>query len=119
MALPDKRFDGRSRDAVEEAGGYLRSLNNGAISTKFACDILWRMHAEAVKCGGIPSMPGLIHDSSRAMTCAECDASYHLHYDLDAEMSSTLCSILAAEIITARHPDHEQSLALELPKKSF
>jgi hypothetical protein len=62
-------------------------------------------------------MPGLIHDSSRAMTCAECDARYDLHYDLEAEMRSTLCSILAAEIITARHPDHEQSLVLELPEQ--
>ena len=78
---------------------------------------MWLMHAEAVKCGGIPSMPGLIYDSSRAMTCAECDASYHLYYDLDAEMRSTLCSILAAEIITARHPDHEPSLVLELPEQ--
>jgi hypothetical protein len=78
---------------------------------------MWRMYAEAVKCGGIPSMPGLIHDSSRAITCAECDARYDLYYDLEAEMRSTLCSILAAEIITARHPDHKQSLVLELPKK--
>jgi hypothetical protein len=61
-------------------------------------------------------MPGLIHDSSRAISCAECNASYDLHYDLEAEMSSTLCSILAAEIITARHPDHEPTLVLELPE---
>jgi hypothetical protein len=78
---------------------------------------MWRMHAEAVKCGGIPSMPGLIHDRSRAMTCAECDARYDLYYDLEAEMRFTLCSILAAEIITARHPDHEPSLVLELPEQ--
>jgi hypothetical protein len=78
---------------------------------------MWSVHAEAVKCGGIPSMPGLIHDGSRAITCAECHARYDLFYDLEAEMKSTLCSILAAEIITARHPDHEQSLVLELPEK--
>jgi hypothetical protein len=78
---------------------------------------MWRMHAEAVRRGGIPSMPGLIHDSSRAISCAECNASYDLHYDLDAEKSSTLCSILAAEIITARHPDHEPSFVLELPEQ--
>src|SRR5512141_3157676 len=75
------------------------------------------MHAEAVQRGVIPSMPGLIHDSSRAISCAECNASYDLHYDLDAEMRSTLCSILAAEIITARHPDHEPSLILQLPQQ--
>ena len=78
---------------------------------------MWRMHAEAVRRGEIPSMPGLIHDDSRAITCAECNASYDLHYDFDAEMRSTLCSILAAEVITARHPDHEPSLVLELPEQ--
>jgi len=62
-------------------------------------------------------MLGLIHDSSRAITCAECNASYDLHYDFDAEMRSTLCSILAAEIVTARHPDHEPSIVLELPEQ--
>jgi hypothetical protein len=77
---------------------------------------MWRMHAEAVRRGGIPSRPGLIHDTSRAISCAECNANYDLHYDFDAEMSSTLCSVLAAEIITARHPDHEPSLVLELPE---
>lgn len=117
MAIPDGRFEVRYRDAAEDAGGYLRSLNHGSISGKFTCDIMWRMHAEAVKCGGTPSMLGLMHDSSRTMTCAECNASYHLHYDLDAEMRSTLFSLLAAELITARHPDHEQVLVLELSQR--
>jgi hypothetical protein len=74
-----------------------------------------RMHVEAVKRGGIPSKRGLIHDRSRPVTCAECDASYYLYYDREAEMRSTLCSILAAEIITARHPNHKPSIVLELP----
>lgn len=73
------------------------------------------MYIEAVKQGGVPSKPGLIHDSSRPLTCAECDASYHLHYDREAEAKSTVCSILAAEIISARHPDHEERIALDLP----
>jgi hypothetical protein len=74
------------------------------------------MYAEAVKRGSNPSKPGLIFDRGRVMTCAECDVGYHLYYDRDAETKSTLCSILAAEIITARHPDHRQSIVLELPK---
>jgi hypothetical protein len=76
-----------------------------------------RMYAEVVKRGGTPSRAGLIHDSSRALSCAECDVSYYLHYDRDAEMSFTLCSILAVEIISARHPDHEQTIALKLPQQ--
>ena len=73
------------------------------------------MHIEAVKRGGVPSKPGLIHDSSRPLTCAECDASSDLHYDREAETKSTVCSILAAEIISARHPDHEERIVLDLP----
>ncbi len=60
-------------------------------------------------------MLGLFHDSSRAVTCDECGAVYFLYYDCDAELTFTFCSILAAEIITARHPDHEEVVVLELP----
>ena len=74
-----------------------------------------RMHIEAVKRGGVPSKPGLIHDSSRPITCAECDASYHLYYDREGQIRSTLSSILTAEIINARHPDHEERITLDLP----
>lgn len=77
------------------------------------------MHAEAVKQGGIPSRLGLIQDSSRAMTCDECGAAYFLYYDSDAELRFTVCSILAAEIINARHPDHEQVVILELPEQTI
>lgn len=75
------------------------------------------MHAEAVKLGGVSSKPGLIHDNTRTISCAECDASYQLHYDREAETKFTFCSILAAEIITARHPDHERHIVLELPQQ--
>ncbi|HYL16218.1 MAG TPA: hypothetical protein VEV41_24510 [Terriglobales bacterium] len=87
-----------------------------SLKAELPCGIMCRMYAEVVKRGGIPSKPGLIHESGRAMTCAECDASYYLHYDREAEERFTLCSILAAEIITARHPDHEQTIVLELPE---
>ena len=73
------------------------------------------MHIEAVKRGGVPSKPGLIHDRSRPLICAECDASYDLHYDREAESKSTVCSILAAEMISARHPDHEERIAVDIP----
>lgn len=75
------------------------------------------MHAEAVRQGGVPSKPGLAHDASRAMTCDECGAAYFLYYDRDAEPKFTFCSILAAELITARHPDHEQVIVLDLPEQ--
>ena len=74
-----------------------------------------RVYIEAVKRGGVPSRPGLIHDDSRPLACAECDAIYELHYDREAEAKSTLWSILAAEIISARHPNHEQRIAIDLP----
>jgi hypothetical protein len=77
------------------------------------------MHAEAVRQGGVPSKPDLIHDASRVMTCDECEVAYFLYYDCDAEPTYTYCSILAAELITARHPDHEQVIVLELPEQTI
>jgi hypothetical protein len=77
------------------------------------------MHAEAVRQGGVPSKPDLIHDASRVMTCDECDVAYSLYYDRDAEPTYTYCSILAAELITARHPNHEQAIVLELPEQTI
>ena len=115
MALPGKRVDLRKEIKVEGADAPLRSLNSAYEDT--IDGIMPRMHIEVVKQGGVPSKSGLIHDSSRTMTCAECDVSYHLYYDREGEMRSTLSSILAAEIINARHPNHEQRFALELPVK--
>src|SRR5438067_13935806 len=78
---------------------------------------LWHnapMRAEAVKDGAIPSKPGLKHDSRQVLTCGECGLKYRLHYDLEAEISFTLYSVLANEIITARHPHHDSNVTLEL-----
>jgi hypothetical protein len=72
------------------------------------------MYAEAVKHNSMPSKPGLKHDNSHVVTCGECGVKYHLHYDRQAESSFTFCSILATEIITARHPDHDRNVILEL-----
>lgn len=72
------------------------------------------MRAEAVKDGAIPSKPGLKHDSRQVLTCGECGLKYRLHCDLEAEISFTLYSVLAKEIITARHPHHDSNVTLEL-----
>jgi hypothetical protein len=74
------------------------------------------MHAEAVKSGAIASKTGLIEDSNRVLTCPECDVRYHLHYDREAEPTFPFCSVLASEIITARHPDHGNNIVLQLPE---
>ena len=71
------------------------------------------MHAEAVRHDAMPSKPGLLHDE-RPVRCGECDVKYDLHYDSEAEASITLCSILADEIVTARHPEHSGNVVLDL-----
>ncbi len=70
------------------------------------------MHAEAVKIGARPSKIDLMHDARRALNCEECDARYYLYYDNDAEGSFTHWSLLAEEIITARHPQHTDNVVL-------
>jgi len=72
------------------------------------------MHAEAVRYGAMPSKEGLIQDISHPAICAECSIKYHLYYDDEAEPSATLCSILADEIVTARHPEHSNNVVLDL-----
>ena|SRR5882762_5138706 len=72
------------------------------------------MHAEAVRHDAMPSKRGLLRDESRPVKCGECDVKYYLHYDRAAEASITLCSILADEIVTARHPEHSGNVVLDL-----
>lgn len=72
------------------------------------------MHAEAVRHDAIPSKQGLLFDESHPVKCAECNVKYYLHYDSEAESSFTFCSILAEEIVTARHPDHSGNVVLDL-----
>jgi hypothetical protein len=71
------------------------------------------MHAEAVKLGARPSKFGLMSDAHCAVNCEECDVRYRLHYDTDAEGSVTHWSLVAREIITARHPDHTDIVVLD------
>ena len=75
------------------------------------------MHAEAVKLGARPSKFGLRSDAHRTMKCEECDVCYRVHYDGDAEGSVTHWSLLAQEIITARHPDHSDNVVLNQLEK--
>jgi hypothetical protein len=62
----------------------------------------------------MPSKRGLKHDSGEVLACAECGLKYRLHCDGQAEMFFTFCSVLASEIITARHPHHDSNVTLEL-----
>lgn len=73
------------------------------------------MYAEAVKQGATPSKPGLLYDAGHPLTCDECDVKYYLYYDGEAEPSFTSLSLLAGELITARHPHHRNNILLELP----
>lgn len=75
------------------------------------------MHAEGVKVGLRPSRLGLMHDARKVLNCEECDARYELYYDSDAERSFTYWSLLGQEIITARHPHHTDSVALDEVEK--
>lgn len=72
------------------------------------------MHAEAVRSDAMPSKRGLLRDEGRPVTCGECEVRYYLHYDTEAEPSVTFCSILADEIVTARHPDHSSYIVLDV-----
>ena len=62
----------------------------------------------------MPSKPGLKHDSRQVLACGECRLKYRLHCDRQAELSFTLYSLIANEIITARHPHHDTNVVLEL-----
>ena len=76
------------------------------------------MHAEAVRYVRCRSKRGLLHDESRPVKCDECNVRYYLHYDRYAEASVTFCSILADEIVTARHPDHSGNVVLDLAART-
>jgi hypothetical protein len=67
------------------------------------------MHAEAVKYGATPLQLGLMHDVGHPLLCDECETEYYLYYDREAQASFTSLSLLAREIITARHPDHREA----------
>jgi hypothetical protein len=76
------------------------------------------MHAEAVKTGNRPSRFGLMHDAHKTLNCGECEAQYHLYYDSDAKELFTHWSLVAQEIITARHPHHTDTVDLDRVEKS-
>lgn len=63
--------------------------------------------------GARPSTIELMHDARSTLNCEECGARYQLYYDPEAEGSFTYWSMLAREVITARHPHHTDNLVLE------
>ena len=67
------------------------------------------MHAEAVRIAGCAQNIRTDH----LLTCEECGVQYTLYCDKDAAVSFTHWSLLAQEIITARHPDHTQRVVLD------
>lgn len=72
------------------------------------------MLAEAVRVGAHPSRVGLIRDTGGQLNCEECATYYYLYYDREAGGSLTYWSILAQEIITARHPRHKDNVFLDV-----
>jgi len=56
-------------------------------------------------------------DARHALKCEECSAHYRLHYDSDAQASFTHWSVVAQEIITARHPHHTDNVVLHQLEK--
>jgi hypothetical protein len=74
--------------------------------------IIVGMHAEAVKLGARPSRFGLKSDAHCSIKCEACLVCYRVHYDLDAERLITHWNLVAQEVITARHPDHKDSVTL-------
>ncbi len=75
------------------------------------------MHAEAVRDEALPSKQGLFCDESHPVKCSECNVAYLLHYDDEAEAALTFCGILAAEVVTARHPDHACNVVLDVDRE--
>jgi hypothetical protein len=73
------------------------------------------MYAEAVKHGAAPKRGALIR-SSDPHQCSECDATYHIHYDRDAENSFDEYSFAASEAINAEHP-HSDNIIPALPER--
>jgi hypothetical protein len=71
------------------------------------------MYAEAVRDDTTPSKPGLRVNQGHRVKCSECDVTYLLHYDDEADALFIFCSILADEIVTARHPDHAPNVVLD------
>ena len=74
--------------------------------------IIIEMHAEAVRFGARPSRFGLTSDAHYTIKCEACLVCYRVHYDPDAEGSVTHWSLVAQEVITARHPDHKDNVVL-------
>src|ERR1700758_4312868 len=119
MALQSQYADEQDQGPAKNIDHAIRSLKQWqARGFSISLTGSWHnhcMHAEAVRSGAVASKTGLMHDGNRVLTCYECGIQYHLHYDNEAEQLLTFYSVLACEVITARHPLHVNNIVLQLP----
>src|SRR5437868_1547506 len=81
-------------------------------SKSFSRAIINDMHVAAVRNTGAQK-PRWISDTDRLLTCEECGVQYSLYCDNEAVGVFTRWSLLAQEIITARHPHHPDKVILD------
>ena len=80
-------------------------------SKNFVRDIIHDMHVAALRITG--AQKPRRSDTDQLLTCEECGVQYCLYCDNDAVRSFARWSLLAQEIITARHPHHRERVILD------
>jgi hypothetical protein len=75
-------------------------------------DIIHAMHVVAVRITCAQKLRW-ISEANHLLTCEECGVEYSLYCDREAVRAFTHWSLLAQEIITARHPHHCDKVTLE------
>ncbi len=75
-------------------------------------DIIPDMHVAAVRVTDAQKRRS-INDSEPILACEECGEQYSLYCDNDTVAAFTRWSVLAQEIITARHPHHDHKVVLD------
>lgn len=68
---------------------------------------------EALRVTGCASTGRPEKAADQILTCEQCGVQYSLYCDNEAAVSFTCWSLLAQEIITARHPYHDDRVALD------
>ena len=77
-----------------------------------ARDIIFGMHVAAVRITDAQKARWINH-TDHLLTCEECGVQYSLYCDKDAVGAFSRWSLLAQEIITARHPHHHHKVILD------
>jgi len=85
-------------------------LQSIANSKSLLRDIIDDMQVAAVR---ITSDQKLRRGNDTLLTCKECGVQYTLYCDNDAVNAFTRWSLLAEEVITARHPHHPDKVILD------